>query len=450
VEHWAFLQYGLPARIVMRGLTKTGFDTYPPPMDAPARSHERVAQAGGNRLRLLLATAETHPTHRPDVRVLFGKYLPESSVDTDLVAVCTEPIDPLSWGGGRLLGRRANSRIGLILADVVPQGSLFRHCFGGYDGLIVRDKPFLGLIGFLAARLARIPFIYWMSFPMTEAWLAIAGTADGSVGWQRRLYTWLRGQAGALVLYRLLAPRADHLFVQSPIMLEHLRAKGVRHPRVSAVPMGVDLDVLPGRSHPRDDTPSQRHVAVYLGTLNKLRRQELETMIDAAKEIEKSFPDFVLLVIGESESAGEKGWLRRYAEARGAARCVRFLGWVPYEEGLRLAGDSSVGISPVPRGPLFDMGSPTKAIEYMALGLPVVCNDQPDQAQVVRESGGGLCVELNPSAFASAVVQLLRDPQRAEEMGKAGRAWVDEHRDYRQLAAEVAQTLRTRCLLQAS
>ena len=434
----------------MRGLTKTGFDIRPPPVDTPADSDERAAREGRERLRFLLATAETHPTHRADVRVLFGKYLPMLGINTDLVAVCAQPAAPTPWGGGRLLGRRAGSKIGLMLADVGQQLSLFWRCFAGYDGLIVRDKPFLGLFGFVAARLARIPFIYWMSFPMPEGWLAIAGTADGSVGWLRRLYTWLRGQAGALVLYGLLAPRADHLFVQSPIMLEHLRAKGLRHQRVSAVPMGVDLEALPSRSQPRGDTRSQRHVAVYLGTLNKLRRKELETMIDAAKEVEKTFPDFVLLVVGESESASEKGWLRRYAEASGAARCVRFLGWVPYEEGLRLASGSSVGVSPVPRGPLFDMGSPTKAIEYMALGMPVVCNDQPDQAQVVRESGGGLCVELNPGAFASALMQLLRDPQRAEEMGRAGRTWVDEHRDYRQLAAEVAQTLRTLCLRRAS
>jgi glycosyltransferase involved in cell wall biosynthesis len=91
------------------------------------------------------------------------------------------------------------------------------------------------------------------------------------------------------------------------------------------------------------------------------------------------------------------------------------------------------------------MGSPTKAIEYMALGLPVVCNDQPDQEQVVRESGGGYSVEMSASAFADAILRLLRNPDEARAMGKAGKAWVAEHRGYRRIAADVARTLRTRC-----
>ncbi len=427
----------------MPGLARTPIDFRAPRGESPADLGERAAATDSGGLRFLFATAETHPTHRADVRVLFGKCLPELGIGTDLVAVCPDSAEPPHWGGGRLICRHARSRVGAMLADAAQQSSLLWRSFQGYDGLIVRDKPFLGLFGLLAARLAGIPFFYWMSFPMPEADLAVAG--DGSVRAARRLYKWLRGRTGAFALYRLILPLADHVFVQSPLMLEHARARGLRHARVSAVPMGVDLDALPGRPGARGETPSGKHVAVYLGTLSMLRRRELETMIDAALEVEKTHPDFELLVIGESESADEQGWLRRYAEARGATRCVRFLGWVPYDEGLRLAREASVGVSPVPRGELFDMGSPTKAIEYMALRLPVVCNDQPDQARVVQDSGGGLCVDLNPAAFAAAIVQVLRDPGSALRMGEAGHDWVRQHRGYRRLAAEVAAALGSRC-----
>lgn len=407
---------------------------------------------GSTRLRLLFSTAETHPTYRADVRVLFGKYLPRLGVHTDLVAASPESAEVSTWGGGRLFYKRFRTRTGHVIADLILQVSLLWRCFRGYDGLIVRDKPLLGLIGLLAARAARIAFVYWMSFPMPEAYLTIARNADGSASLGRRMYAWLRGQVGSYALYRIIVPRSDFLFVQSPVMLEQLRAKGLAHTRALPVPMGVDVSALPlGNSACTDgrvNPPPQ--CAVYLGTLSPLRRAELELMIDAAIEVGKVYPDFVLLVIGEADTEKERGWLRRYADARAATQWVRFLGWLPYDEGLAHAKACAMGLSPFPRGELFDSASPTKAIEYMALGLPVVCNDQPDQAQVVRDSGAGMCVELTPVAFASAIMRLLADPDRARAMGRAGQVWACEHRDYARLSHVVASALRATISRQGS
>lgn len=413
-------------------------------MHLSAKSNAVACREGGVRTRFLYATAETHPTYRADVRVLFGKYLPELGIETDLVALSPRTTELPPWGGGRLLCRRFGSSIGFVIADIAQQLSLIWHCFRGYDGLIVRDKPLLGIIGLFAARLARIPFVYWMSFPMPEAYLTIA--RDRSIHRRRRLYAWLRGQIGSCALYRIMVPLSDFLFVQSPVMLEQLRGKSLSPTRALPVPMGVDVSALP--EYPKAtiaEATFRRPSAVYLGTLSPLRRAELELMIDAAKLVGEVRPDFLLLVIGEADTEGEKGWLRRYAEAHRAAQWVRFLGWLPYDEGLAHAQTCAIGLSPFPRGELFDSASPTKTIEYMSLGLPVVCNNQPDQADVIEQSGGGLCVPLTPSAFASAILELLSDPKRAQAMGKAGQAWVSENRDYRRLSGMVAGVLRSLC-----
>jgi len=430
----------------MPGFARRFIDHRPPARQTPAASSEQSEGTDKGRLRFLFATAETHPTHRADVRVLFGKFLPTFGIDSDLVAASPRLPDPPRWGGGRLLTVRFRSKIGLILGDLALQVSLFWRCFRGYDGLIVRDKPMLGLIGLAAARLARIPFVYWMSFPMPEAFLEISRNADGSVPWVRRIYAGTRGRVGAWCLYRLIVQRADFLFVQSPVMLEELRERGLSHSRAMPVPMGVDIEALSTPTHPRGAQPDScagRRSAVYLGTLSRLRHRELELMVDAAKIVGQRYPDFVLLVIGESDTESEKGWLSRYAEAHGAAPWVRFVGWLPYDQGVSLASTCTMGLSPFPRGRLFESASPTKAIEYLALGLPVVCNDQPDQARVVRESGAGLCVDLTAESFASAILKLLDAPENARALGRAGRSWVSEHRDYRRLAGAVASALRS-------
>ncbi len=36
--------------------------------------------------------------------------------------------------------------------------------------------------------------------------------------------------------------------------------------------------------------------------------------------------------------------------------------------------------------------SPTKLVEYMAMGKAVVANDHPEQKRVIEESGAGYCV----------------------------------------------------------
>jgi glycosyltransferase involved in cell wall biosynthesis len=100
---------------------------------------------------------------------------------------------------------------------------------------------------------------------------------------------------------------------------------------------------------------------------------------------------------------------------------------------------AELGLSPIPRGPLLDVGSPTKVPEYLALGVPVVCNDNPDQQALIEASGAGRCVPYTAEDFARAVVELLRlGPEERRAMAERGRELVARERDYRQLASGVA------------
>jgi glycosyltransferase involved in cell wall biosynthesis len=153
-------------------------------------------------------------------------------------------------------------------------------------------------------------------------------------------------------------------------------------------------------------------------------------------------PEFRLMVIGEADEPSDRGWLQRHAVETGAARWVHFTGRLPFNQALALAQCAQVGLSPVPRSPLTEVGSPTKAVEYLACGLPVICNDQPDQAWVVEQSGGGRVVALDARAFADAIIATVSDPVAAQAQAEAGRLWVKTHRDYEVLARGVEARLR--------
>ena len=200
-------------------------------------------------IRVLYTTAEPHPTFRSDVKVLFGKYLSRHGVHSDLLGVTEGPVeDAPPWGGGEAFLRAGKSKKHYLLADIRQMLSLFRRCFDGYDALVVRDKPILGVMGLLAARLAGIQFVSWVSFPLPEVYLRMARLQDGSISPMRRAYSWLRGTVGFHLLYRVQVRHANWVFAQSDTMITKLREKGMNHDRVSAVPMGVDMETFRRRS----------------------------------------------------------------------------------------------------------------------------------------------------------------------------------------------------------
>lgn len=390
-------------------------------------------------LRILYAIPENHPTHRPDVTVLFGTALPAHGVEVDLLATVRGHGEVPAWQGGRAFLDRAEGRLGLVLADVWQQLTLFRRVRDGYDALVVRDKPVLGLIGLAAARLAGVPFVYWMSFPLPEQYRLMASRTDGSVGRARRAWLWLRGTLGIAVLARFLVPHADWLFVQSDAMEAALREGPLHHDRVTPVPMGVDVDAVPPPAERVPEPVSHGPFGIYMGTLDRTRRPEV--LVDTALKVSERVPGFRMLIVGDVDTPADRGWVQRYAENVEAGHCVHFTGRLPSREALALARRADVGVSIMPRDALTETASPTKVGEYLACGLPVVCNDQPDQVYVMAQSGGGRVTELDADAFADAIVATLAEGPAARAKAVSARTWLERHRSYRVLGRQVADAL---------
>jgi len=66
-------------------------------------------------------------------------------------------------------------------------------------------------------------------------------------------------------------------------------------------------------------------------------------------------------------------------------------------------------------------GMPYALLEAMAMELPVIATRIPGCEEVITESSGVLVPPNQPEALASAILQLVCDPQGARQMGRAGR-----------------------------
>lgn len=392
--------------------------------------------------RLIYITQEYWPTHRADIAVLFGKYLRGFGVEAHLVA-SRDPDQPArDWQGG-----------GCTLCTM-PVGAMRRRlravwhalkCASRadpkqFDAVQVRDMPFVASIVLLIARAKGLRFLYWMSFPIPEGQIMLARARGLSAGWMKFVYPFVSGHVGRFLLRHWVQRHADHLFVQSPRMQRDLQQQGVPAHRSTPVLMGVDfaaMRALPPLSSP-DPRLRGRRVIGYLGTLDPARK--VEGLFDMLARVRKHVPAAVLLIVGDTEDEHHRRWLNDQCAASGVADAVIWAGWLPTQEGWHLIRQAEVALSMFPRGELLDSASPTKVPEYLALGLPVVCNDNPDQQAIVEASGAGRCVPYTPRAFSEAVLELMAlPPDEREQMAEAGRRYVQTHRDYPHLARILAE-----------
>jgi hypothetical protein len=397
-------------------------------------------------IRLLYVAEEAWPTHRSDIAVLFGKYLPRNGVVSDMVTDSkvgpNETVPP--WHGGAMVLRSTRGgAVGRHMMKFWHNVSIMLGCNKSrYDAFQVRDMPVTALVGLVIARCKRMPFCYWMSFPQSEGQV-IRAKARGIRAGLRFWYPLIQGTIGKWVLYHVVLPHADHVFAQSDQMVRDLAARGVDVSRMTSVPMGVDLEVMRSNhiAASQDCRLEGKSVIVYLGTLDRTR--SLDVLFHMLAAVRTEVPNVLLVLAGDTEDTEYRDWLMREAARVGVADSVVWTGWLPTREALSYVRAARIGLSPFPRGYLLDSASPTKAMEYMALGIPVVVNDNPDQKHVVQQANCGLCVDLDATAFAQAVLALLRDPSRCKEMGAAGERYIAQHRGYDRLAKRVAQSYRS-------
>ncbi|MGH7174823.1 MAG: glycosyltransferase family 4 protein [Minisyncoccia bacterium] len=311
-----------------------------------------------------------------------------------------------------------------------------------YDAVQVRDKPFVAALALWVSHRRGVPFFYWMSFPVSEASIRVARLHGLSLGFLRYAYMVVSGYLGMFILYRIVGPRADYIFVQSERMRQDLTARGIPLHQTMAVPMCVDPEFFSlERISSTCAEFDGREVVAYLGNCERMRRPEF--LLNVIAMLKKARPKILLLLIGDAVEEQDRAWLRAEVEARGCREHVRITGWTTPVDAMAYLAQARLAYSLTPPDPILDPATPTKLVEYMAMGKPVVANAHPDQSVVLERSGAGYCLPFDAQAFATATVELLDNPVRAREMGERGRCYVLSHRSYLEMAKQVEAAYRS-------
>ena len=160
----------------------------------------------------------------------------------------------------------------------------------------------------------------------------------------------------------------------------------------------------------------RRNVVVYSGALHRHR-----CIREAVEGIGLLPPDLDarLVLLGDLTRA-HPGFLEELQRLPGWSR-VEHTGPLPRAGVVERLGEARIGLSLLSGRAEHVTAMGNKTFEYMAAGLPVVGTDFPVWHDIVRGHDAGLLVDSeDPRAVAAAIEALLRDPERAEAMGRRG------------------------------
>ncbi|HAF01923.1 MAG TPA: group 1 glycosyl transferase, partial [Methylophilaceae bacterium] len=206
-------------------------------------------------MHILYLTAEQWPTFRADLTTLFGKYLPRFGITCDLVTEQDIKVQAApSWPAGKaILCQVPNNRaLQYIFKFLHSVKTLITADYAKYDAVQVRDMTVSALVAIVMCKIHRKPFFYWLSYPQSEGQIDRA-KKRGIKGGMRFWFPLIQGTFGKLLVYKIILPNAQHVFVQSQNMLEMVAKRGIAPAKMTPVPMGVDLEAAQQTPMPSDN-----------------------------------------------------------------------------------------------------------------------------------------------------------------------------------------------------
>ena len=292
------------------------------------------------------------------------------------------------------------------------------------DVLIATSPQLLvGLSGWWLARTRRVPFV----FEVRDLWpesLAAVGIGNPDSMLNRSL-----GSVAGF-LYK----RSEHIVVVTPAFQEHL-IQNWRVPRgkISVVENGVESDLFSPKVNNADLRKELgaegKFVVGYIGTMGMAHG--LETLVQAATELQRTAPDVLFLMVGEGS---DKERIINRARSQGLTN-MRFVGQQAREKVPEFISISDACLVLLKKVELFKTVIPTKMLEFMSCARPVILGVDGQARRIMDQAGAGVYVEPeNTAALVEVILRLAANPVLRESLGRNGRRHIVEHFSRRQTA----------------
>jgi glycosyltransferase involved in cell wall biosynthesis len=278
---------------------------------------------------------------------------------------------------------------------------------GPADVVLATSPPlFTGVAGVALARAKRAPLV----LDVRDLW-PTAAEALGQIHGSSVI-------AAAGMLERWLYRRSEAVVAVTRPFCDHIDALRGRPPATVLIPNGtleMFMDEVPGDFRGRLGVPDDAFLVTFAGMHGIA--QSLPSVLDAAERVNGGV-HFAFVGDGPVKPALESAARERRLEN------VHFHSQVPPTEVSRVLASSDALLVPLSGHPAFTEFVPSKMVDYMAAGKPVVLSAAGESARLLETAGAGVVAEPeNGVALAEAVGWLRDNRDEARRMGELGRAW---------------------------
>ncbi len=299
------------------------------------------------------------------------------------------PVESLNTTNRKILGRVA--AVARRLRDLRPD-------------VLHTHNPAPHLVGAIAARLSGVPVVvhtkHGRNYPRNRKWV-------------------LANRIASTLTNKVIAVSQDAAEVA--LQIERIGTK-----KVETIWNGVDLTRFSVRG---STPPGASRRAIHVARISYPDKDQ-RTLLAAVRIVADAEPDFTIDLVGDGPDRAD---LEAYCDELQLRRNVKFIGFRDdVHECLSQAG-------------FFVLSSVTEGVsltllEAAASGLPIVATRVGGNSEVVAHEETGILVPpQSPTALAGAMLEMLRHPQRAVQMGLAGRRRIENHFDLRRAVARYEQ-----------
>jgi glycosyltransferase involved in cell wall biosynthesis len=173
---------------------------------------------------------------------------------------------------------------------------------------------------------------------------------------------------------------------------------------------------------PSDTVDDSTFKVVYHGVVAP--RHGLETAVRALARVRDELGPVELLILGDGDGVARIEQLVSDLDLHGI---VHVGGLVPLEKLVPLIGDADLAVVPLLEDGFTRYMLPVKLLEYVTLGIPVVCSDTETIRRYFDDSMLAFFPSWDEVALSARLVELHRDPEARRALVRRAATFAETH-----------------------
>ncbi|HEX5418327.1 MAG TPA: glycosyltransferase family 4 protein [Chloroflexota bacterium] len=235
---------------------------------------------------------------------------------------------------------------------------------------------------------------------------------------------------------------ADHVITAGQPFRRRLITRQVPPEKVTVVMNSADPGLFrPVQAREVESIECERFTLMYHGGI--FHRYGLDIAIKAVNQLRDKVPGLRFQIYGDGDAVPD---LRRLIRDLALEDKVQLGGFVPIDRIPSLIAQADLGVVPYRQNPFTDLLFPTKAFEYIVMGVPVVMARTGAVADLFTEIPDLFVRPESVDDLASRILTLYRDPQRRHQLLNVSEAaylpysWNSQREQYLNLMHQLVKT----------